>query len=223
MKWLSLIALVVAVTGCSTAAQRQYQTIVTGNRAINEQGTTCLMAAYNAPEAASVRAHVPFDPRTASLAQLSDPALASPAEVVAIEVWYNRYKACREAVLNGLNNTMPGMVPTLAKQFAAADDDMLLLTQRKLTWGEAVRRGRDRALAVQEALTAEGHRIVSALEQQHEAELERRAAASAEMLNAAAAFSAAAQPSRLPAGAYTLPGAQRMTCFTSGPNTTCNW
>jgi hypothetical protein len=40
-----------------------------------------------------------------------------------------------------------------------------------------VRRGRDRLLALQSALSVEGQRITGGLEQQHEAELARRQAA----------------------------------------------
>ena len=65
----------------------------------------------------------------------------------------------------------------LAKTFAEADDDTITFVQRKRSWGEHVRRGRDRALAMQAGLQAEGQHIVAGLEQSHQAELARRQAA----------------------------------------------
>jgi hypothetical protein len=65
----------------------------------------------------------------------------------------------------------------LARTFAEADDDTITFVQRKRSWGEHVRRGRDRALAMQAGLQAEGQRIVAGLEQSHQAELARRQAA----------------------------------------------
>jgi hypothetical protein len=216
------VAAVAALTGCTTAAQRQYQAMVTGNQTIAEQGKACIAAVYNAPEGAPLRAHVPLDPRDASLTQLSDPAHASQVEAAAVEHLHPRLRACQRAVLDGLNSTTPGAVPILTKESSASDDDTLLLVQGKLSWGEYTRRQRDLVVATQEALTLEGRRIVAGLEQQHEAEMERRAAASAALLNAAAAYSEMAQPSRLPYGAYTLPSNQ-ITCTHNEPFTTCNW
>jgi hypothetical protein len=69
------------------------------------------------------------------------------------------------------------VVPILAKTFAEADDDAITFVQRKRSWGEHVRRGRDRALAMQAGLQVEGQRIVAGLEQSHQAELARRQAA----------------------------------------------
>jgi hypothetical protein len=171
---ITLIACAFLLAGCATAAQRQYQAIVTGNKALGDEAKACTAAVYNAPEAAPLRPHVPLDAREATLAQLSDPAFATGPEIAAIELLHPRVKACQKAVLDGLANTTPGAVPILARAYSANDDDTILLIQRKLSWGDRVKRGRDRALATQEALQAEGQRIVSGLEHQHEAEIAQR-------------------------------------------------
>jgi hypothetical protein len=171
---IALIACAFLLAGCATAAQRQYQAIVTGNKTLGDEAKACTMAAYNAPEAAPLRPHLPLDPREATLAQLSDTTFATGPEIAAIEVLYPHLKACQKAALDGLANTTPGAVPILAKAYSAADDDTILLIQRKLSWGDRVKRGRDRALATQEALQAEGQRVVSGLEHQHEAEIAQR-------------------------------------------------
>jgi hypothetical protein len=171
---IALIACALLLAGCATAAQRQYQAIVAGNKAVADEAKTCTAAVYNSPEAAPLRPHVPLDPREATLAQLSDTTFATGPEIAAIELLHPRLKACQKAILDGLANTTPGAAPVLAKAYSAADDDTILFIQRKLSWGDRVKRGRDRAIATQEALQAEGQRVVSGLQQEHEAEIAQR-------------------------------------------------
>ena len=165
------------LAGCTTAAQRQYQAMATGNREIIAQIKSCGTEVYNAPEAAVLRPHSPLDVREATLAQLSDQSLPTKQEVAAVLALHPRAQACRKAALDGLLSTTPSVVPILAKEFAAGDDDTIAFVQRKLPWGERLRRGRDRILALQAVLQAEERRIVSGLERSHEAELARRQAA----------------------------------------------
>ena len=90
------------LAGCTTAAQRQYETIRTGNQAVAEQAKTCATELANSPEAAPLQGHAILNPTEATLAQLSDPALATPLEIAAINQLYPRYKTCQQAVVAGL-------------------------------------------------------------------------------------------------------------------------
>jgi hypothetical protein len=177
LRFLSVLICGAVLTACATAAQRQYQAIATGNQAIATQAKACLEQAYNAPEAAILRPHIPMDARQATLVQLSDQSFATKAEADAILAIYPQFQACRQALLTGLQNSTPSAVPIFAKDFAEADDDTIAVLQRKMTWGDRMRRSRDRALAVQNALLAESQRITAGLESQHEAELAKRQAA----------------------------------------------
>jgi hypothetical protein len=172
-----VLGLVTLLAGCATSAQRQYQTIQTGNRSIIAQGKACAETVYNSPEAAPVRPHYPWDAREATLAQLSDSSLATKPEIAAVLSLHPRLKACQKAILEGMLTTTPSAVPILAKEYSAADDDVVLLVQRKMPWGELTKRRRDRVLAAQTELQAEGQRITAGLERQHENELARRQAA----------------------------------------------
>ena len=168
---------VLVLAGCATGAQRQYQAIATGNKAIAEQAQGCMAGIYAAPEADALRAKWPADARDASLGQLADTALATPAEINSITVLHPRLKACQKAILNGLMTTMPGLVPIMTRQYAALDDGLLALIQRRTTWGEFSKGRRDRAATLLAAAQAEASRVTAGLEQQHEAELQRRQAA----------------------------------------------
>ena len=160
--------------GSATAAQRQYQAMATGNQALIAQGKSCVIEAYNGAEGAMVRSHLPIDAREITLAQLSDQSLPTKQEVAAVLALHPRIQACRKAILDGLLGTMPSVVPVLAREFAGADDDTIAFVQRKLSWGERVRRARDRYLALQAELQTEERQIVAGLERSHEAELTRR-------------------------------------------------
>jgi hypothetical protein len=178
LRYFAVVALIAGLlAGCTTAAQRQYQTIATGNQAILAQIKSCVTDAYNAPESAPIRPHLPLDFRELTLAQLSDQTLPTKQEITAVLAIHPRIQACRKAALDGLLNTAPSVIPMLAKTFAEADDDTIVFVQRKRSWGEYVRRARDRTLAMQSGLQAEGQRIVAGLEQSHQAELARRQAA----------------------------------------------
>jgi hypothetical protein len=144
------------------------------NLALVAQARSCVTEAYNAPEAAVLRPHIPLDVRQVTLAQLSDQSLPTKQEIDAVLAVHPRTQACRQAILDGLLSTTPSVVPILAKEFAGADDDTIALVQRKLSWGERVRRARDRVLATQTELQAEEQRITAGLERSHEAELARR-------------------------------------------------
>jgi len=176
-KHLVVIALALLLAGCATAAQRQYQAMATGNQAIAAEGKACLEAAYNSPEFAPVRPHEAYNVTDATLPQLADTSLASQSEIDAIFAVHPRIRACQKAALDGMLNTTPSMIPIIAKSFSEADDDVLLLIQRKMSWGEFTRRRRDRFIATQAAIQTEDQRITAGLERQHEGELARRQAA----------------------------------------------
>src|SRR5438045_9428294 len=121
------------LVGCTTTAQRQYQAISTNNQAVLAQARSCTTEVYNSPEAAPLRPHLPLVPTQATLAQLSDAALATPIEISAINKLYPQYKACQQAIVAGPSRSMPTLAPVLEKTYAAADDDNVLLIQRKIS------------------------------------------------------------------------------------------
>jgi hypothetical protein len=180
--WL-VLAGALLVAGCATQAQRQYQAITTGNKAIGDQMKACSAAVYNDAAAAPIRSHIPLDIREATLSELSDASFASPAEIDAINALYPTLKSCQRQGLDALLNTTPGFVPILTKAYSEGDDQTILLIQRKLTWGDYTKGRRDRFLALQVALQAEGQRVVSGLQQEHNAEMAQRQRA-AEALSA---------------------------------------
>jgi hypothetical protein len=62
----------------------------------------------------------------------------------------------------------------LIASYNKGEDDLLVLIQQKMTWGDYVRRARDRATETQAALLAEDRNVVSGLQQEHQAEIAQR-------------------------------------------------
>jgi hypothetical protein len=179
---------------CATQAQRQFQAIKTSNQESIAAAKACLYNVYDSPDAAPLRNHLPLNPSDVTLEQMSDTAFATPTEIQAIYAVHPQVQACRKSLLNGFAQSEPSLVPIFVASYNKTEDDLLAVIQQKMTWGDYVRRGRDRSTETQAALMAEDRSVVSGLQQEHQAELaQRQRAAEAlaawaqtqEMINAA--------------------------------------
>jgi hypothetical protein len=66
------------------------------------------------------------------------------------------------------------LVPIFVAFSNKLDDDLLAVTQQKMTWGEYARRARDQATETNAAIRAQDQRVVAGLQHQHRAELAER-------------------------------------------------
>ena len=167
-------ALAALVVGCATPAQRQYQAASTGAKAALEQFQMCATANYNSPEAAPLRAHVPFKFTDATLEQLSDPSKITEQERAAVLTVHLRGQECRRTFIDAMSRAVPSMVPIFAQGYARADDNLLALLRGDEAWGEFVRQGRDNAIATTQAGQSEAQRVTAGFEAEHRAEMEQR-------------------------------------------------
>ena len=171
---ISILVVAVFVTGCATQAQRQFQAIKSDNAKALADLTACATTVYNSPDNAPIRAHLPLNVADVSLQQLSDASLATPAEIQAIFAVHPQVRECRKALLTSLSESEPAVVPPLITSYNKADDDIVALTQRKLSWGEYVHRWRDRVAETREAIEAADHQVVAELKEEHQAEIAQR-------------------------------------------------
>jgi hypothetical protein len=177
MRSVTVAAMAGLLLGCATAAQRQYQAMGTNTQAVVGGFKSCVAALYSVPEAAPLRPHIPRDVRDLTLAQLSDRSFTTNEENNAIFLLYPRLQQCQKTYLDGLSEAIPSFVPILSTEYIKNEDSVLLLVQRKQSWGDFSKRRRDMELEAQAQLQTEVRRIVAGLEQSHEAELARRQAA----------------------------------------------
>jgi hypothetical protein len=161
--------------GC-TQAQRQLQAMRTTQQQAGAELKACASALYNSPEYAPLRAHWPYSVHDATLQQLSDPSLATPNEAQALLSTHPRLAACREAFIASLAQSEPALVPIRRAFSDKLDNDLLALTQRRISWGEYIHRWRDRASEAEAALKAADRHVVSEFRWQDAAERERAAA-----------------------------------------------
>jgi hypothetical protein len=169
-----MVVLVLLLGGCATPAQMKFQAMKTGNQQALAQFKICGTEVYNSPEYAPLRTHIPFSVSDVTLEQLSDQALANRTEVKAIYTTHPKLQECRKALLAELAQSEPSLVPIFIVSFNKNEDDLLQVVQRKMAWGDFVRQIRDRSAETQAALQAENRRVVSGLQQEHEAEMEQR-------------------------------------------------
>jgi len=191
---LSVLVLAVLLSGCATAAQRQYQAMAAGNRAAGQEAYACVTAVYNAAEFAPLRAHVALPPDRPTLEQLSDGSLATDGEIRALLAVHPRVQDCRQQALDHLTQSTPSFAAILATLYAKSEDNLIELIDKKESWGEYTRQTRDLAIEGRSDLTAEAERITSGLQQSHEAELAQRQAAAQ---SAADAFARYAQTQQI--------------------------
>lgn len=172
--FILLSTAVLLLCACATQAQREAQAIRTNAHEIVQNLKTCADTAYNSPEFAPLRAHIPLTLADVTLQQLSDPSFASSEEIRAILINYPELQQCRKNFLTGLSATEPSTVPIFAATFNRNDDDLLRLMQHKMTWGKYVRLVRDRAVETQAAVEEQEAQIFGQLRQEHQAELAQR-------------------------------------------------
>ena len=174
---------VAAVPGCSTAAQQQEQRSAVVTTEALARFKSCALTVWARPEFTSLLVHT-ADPETgqATKAQLRDGKRPSPAEVKLLVTAYDDSTPCRTQVLMALLPARPDIVPILTGTFAKARTVAILLDQRKITWGDAARRGQKRLKDLQQEVRAADRRWVADLNASNEAETIQRQAASTALL-----------------------------------------
>lgn len=175
------IAAVVAVAGllvgCSTAAQRQYDGMVSNAQSASQRAEACGLARYNSPDFAPLRPHIPVNWNRVTLEQLADTHLATDEEIHALLAVHPSAQACRQDFLNQIALTAPSMVPIWASLYAKSDDSLVDLIQKKQSWGDHLRRVRSATAEEQAQQSAEEQRLLAGLNQSHQAEIAQRQAA----------------------------------------------
>jgi hypothetical protein len=115
------------------------------------------------------------DIASASLPQMTDPGLATRAQISALDAWSHDLNACREPLLQVTYNVLPSFGPIIE---AARDEDdatFVQLAEHKVTWGEAVMRLKRNRTTLRANLTARADQVLAELGKQEQEQLNRRA------------------------------------------------
>jgi hypothetical protein len=182
------LAIAALLAACATAAQRQYQTMVSNNQSAVQDLRVCSEIVYNSAEFAPLRRHIPFKATDATLEQLSDNSLVTDDEIQLILAVHPQLQSCRKHALDRISLTTPTLVPIMLVVVTKGEDSLIDLLQRKQSWGAHVRRVRDAVVAGTAELQAEGQRITASLQQSHQVELAQRQAAAQSSADALARY-----------------------------------
>jgi hypothetical protein len=168
----ALFACVSLVAGCVAPNQRQAKPPAPS---VADQLTACMLAVRNSDDAAPLRARIPFDAREATLAQMTDPAKASDGEIKAIYVLHPRVKSCRREALDKLTGPAPAIAAIMGDTWEKSEQSLIDLVQRKITWGEYVRRVKEITAAATKELAVAVQRERRDEAAQRQAALDARA------------------------------------------------
>src|ERR1051325_3457444 len=175
---LLVLAGTALLTGCGTQAQLQASVIVTTVEAANQSMRACTTAIFNDPRYAPLSSHVSIDPRDTSLAQLGDDHFATEREIALLFAVDADGQVCRKAYLDQLQTVVQSVAGIVAVGYTKSQNNLLELIKKKQTWGDYAKNRQSIALETFSEQSAEYQRVSSILNQENNAELAQRQAAS---------------------------------------------
>ena len=112
---------------------------------------------------------------SASLPQMTDPALATRAQILALDAWSHDLNACREQLLQVTYNTLPSFGPIIEAARDQDDATFVQLAERKVTWGKAVMQLKRSRTTLRADLTGRADQVLAEHGKQEQEQLNRRA------------------------------------------------
>jgi len=122
----------------------------------------CFQSFYNEPQAAEI-AKYQGNLDELSLEQITDPNIATDAEIAALYAMHAKKTSCYKEMTDKLTNVAPTVIPILAEAKSQADTALVELVQKKIAWGVFMTRNRDINLDRTKKLQGEFDRISFAL------------------------------------------------------------
>ena len=193
-------------SGCTVPTQAQRQAVQihqTSNEALAAL-KACEAEVRASPKAQPLLGHMPPAGQMPGIIQLMDNSRVTPEEAAAIMAVYPRDKECKDITLNELAAVAPAAAEVMSQVRDGGDEAKIELLRGNITWGEYWSKVKKNVDEGRQHLIQVDQDMKNNLEREHEAELARRQAASAALLQAGAAFANQAGPSALPPGAYQL-------------------
>ncbi len=177
-RYVMFLAVLGALAGCATAAQRQADVVRTTLSQVQAQGKACTTAVNSDPIYQDLAQHFPLtDINQATLFQLSDQSYATPHEVELLSQRHDRLVPCRKLYVDGYGQVAPALATDYQELFAKADDILVSLTRRQLRRGEFVSSTKRTVLEATGKMRDTAQRLDAALEASHRQEMAQRAAA----------------------------------------------
>lgn len=219
--WI-LLACALAVAGCQTAAQRQFQELQSNATRANEAWVACSLGVVNTPEFRPIVRRVakpPLPGARSALERIGDPDLATPEEIRLIPAFHEAISACWTGLAEGYDKVDQAQSALIRSIQNDSANRWLAIMRRQITWGQANQQA-DAALTVFLQQTRENdQRAVGRLENMHAAEISNRQAAAAALSAAGASMQRAAIQQQM---LNTMNRPVTTNCLRTGNFVNCN-
>jgi hypothetical protein len=177
-RYVLLAALLGALGGCATAAQREGETIKATLAQTRTQVSACIASINSDPTFADLDRHWPqADIGQATLSQQTDPTYATPRDVELVSARHDRLVQCRKANVEGYYRVAPAMATVYQEGYARSDELLIRLVKRQVSWGEYILGARAINREESAKLVETGQRLGADLDARNRQELAQRAVA----------------------------------------------
>lgn len=173
---ISIILVLILITGCQTAAIKKAMWIRSNMNELNQRVNACHENVANKPAYQSLVSRLPSSKNITPM-HMADTSKPNKEDVKNIIAFYNEDAQCRKQSIEGLSGIMPSMVPIIVNAFRGYDLVTADLIERKISWGEANKRRSDIYNDTMNNLRAEQSRVKEELKMSHSAEIANRQAA----------------------------------------------
>lgn len=180
MKRILLGIMVLSLTACATAAQRQANQIQTVAKKATEELKACITDVEQKPDYETIAPHL-FSPANGfhpTMQQLADDTYPTKRDSQLIIKLHDDVLPCRQSAIQQLQSVVPTIAEVLTEEWVESDQQTMKLVKRKTTWGESARQTQQLMVRTQKKLIDAAHQIDSGLAASHQAEMAQRQAAS---------------------------------------------
>jgi hypothetical protein len=127
-----------APTGAALAAAQSKRAQI---KAIADQRSVCIAEIRNRPENTPLQPHFSeIGTGKLTMMQLTDERVPTPGESRLVVAYQDEASSCINKSIDAAVKVLPALGPIMQQQQASNDATMILLIQRKLTWGEQAQR-----------------------------------------------------------------------------------
>jgi leucyl-tRNA synthetase len=166
-----IVVAAVALAGCATPAQRKAVTIRNGTEGAAQQMKVCVTAARSMQGADAVATKYAEDSSQPSLQQLTDSNLPNDGEVKALFMVHDAVQQCRANFVTALSSVAPTLANVFVESYQKSDSQLVLLVQKKQTWGEYNKAVQQIAVEARGELTKAGQQIDASLQRENAQEV----------------------------------------------------
>ncbi len=165
----------VVLGACSTSADIEADAFSTDAMTISRDAASCRRSLADDAEYQPVARRMPLvDIDQATVQQMADTRLASSNEVGALLAWAHELQKCRHNTMAAIRQRAPIALASVLTAWNGEDEVFVLLSKRRLSWGDAVIRLRSNRAELLAKLTDQAFRESAQLNASKQAELSRR-------------------------------------------------